>query len=104
MSKKNEVTLDAKSTFNALSNAKHIFGYVQEQTSFKPLKFVESDENLKLVVIKEDGEIEGLFTDSPTAIQSLKEVQIAFGDDMPFITVKQRQTAKGQTIYYCEVN
>ena len=103
MAKQQNVQLDAKSTFNALSNAKHIFAYVQENVKFKPLKYVETDESLKLVVVNESGEIDGLFTDSPTAIQSLKEVQIAFGDEMPFIQLKQRQTAKGNTIYYCEV-
>ncbi|MCS5736734.1 UNVERIFIED_CONTAM: hypothetical protein RF648_17735 [Kocuria sp. CPCC 205274] len=96
-------TLDSKAIFNALANAKHIFSFKEEGTKIKLLKIVETDENCKAVIMTEDGEIDGLFTDSASARQSLKEVMAVFGDEQPFITIKLKTTAKGASVYYVEV-
>ena len=95
--------LDTKTIFNALSNAKHIFAFKEEGTAFKLLKLVNTDEATKAVVMTEDGEITGLFTDSQSAKTALQEVQAVFGDDQPFITVHIKETAKKQSVYYLEV-
>ena len=95
--------LDTKTIFNALANAKHIFAFKEEGTAFKLLKLVNTDEATKAVVMTEDGEISGLFTDSQSAKTALQEVLAVFGDDQPFITVHIKETAKKQSVYYVEV-
>ena len=95
--------LDTKAIFNALANAKHIFAFKEEGIAFKLLKLVITDEATKAVVMTEDGEISGLFTDSQSAKSALQEVQAVFGDDQPFITVHIKETAKKQSVYYVEV-
>ena len=96
-------TLDTKTIFNALANAKHIFAFKEEGTAFKLLKLVITDEATKAVVMTEDGEISGLFTDSHSAKSALQEVQAVFGDDQPFITVHIKESAIIQSVYYVEV-
>ena len=76
---KNTPTLDTKAIFNALANAKHIFAFKEEDTPFKILKLVITEEATKAVVMTEDGEISGLFTDSQSAKSALQEVQAVFG-------------------------
>ena len=95
--------LDTKTIFNALANAKHIFAIKEEGTPFKILKLVITDEATKVVVMTEDGEIHGLFTDSASAKSALQEVQAVFGDDQPFIKVNIKETAKKQSVYFVEV-
>ena len=96
-------TLDTKTIFNALANAKHIYAFKEEGTAFKLLKLVNTDEATKAVVMTVEGEITGLFTDSQSAKTALQEVQAVFGDDQPFITVHIKETAKKQSVYYVEV-
>jgi hypothetical protein len=100
---KNTPVLDTKAIFNALANAKHIFTFKEEGTPFKILKLVITEEATKAVVMTEDGEIQGLFTDSASAKSALQEVQAVFGDDQPFIKVNIKETAKKQSVYYVEV-
>ena len=100
---KNTTALDTKAIFNALANAKHIFAFKEEGTAFKILKLVITEEATKAVVVTEDGEIQGLFTDSASAKSALQEVQAVFGDDQPFIKVNIKETAKKQSVYYVEV-
>ena len=95
--------LDTKTIFNALSNAKHIFAFKEEGIAFKLLKLVNTDEATKAVVMTEDGEICGLFTDSQSAKSALQELQAVFGDEQPFIIVRIKETAKKQSVYYVEV-
>ena len=95
--------LDTKTIFNALANAKHIFAFKEEGTPFKILKLVITDEATQVVVMTEDGEIHGLFTDSASAKSALQEVQAVFGDEQPFIKVKIKETAKKQSVYFVEV-
>ena len=95
--------IDAKTIFNALANAKHIYAFKEEGTAFKLLKLVNTEEATKAVVMTEDGEICGLFTDSQSAKTALQEVQAVFGDDQPFITVHIKETAKKQSVYYVKV-
>ena len=95
--------LDTKTIFNALANAKHIFAFKEEGTPFKILKLVITDEATKVVVMTEDGEIHGLFTDSASAKSALQEVQAVFGDEQPFIKVNIKETAKKQSVYFVEV-
>ena len=95
--------LDTKAIFNALANAKHIFAFKEEGTPFKILKLVITEEATKAVVVTEDGEIHGLFTDSKSAKSALQEVQSVFGNEQPFITVHIKETAKQQSVYYVEV-
>ena len=95
--------IDTKTIFNALANAKHIYAYKEESTAFKLLKLVNTDEATKAVVMTENGEICGLFTDSQSAKTALREVRAVFGDDQPFITVHIKETAKKQSVYYVEV-
>lgn len=102
MSKKN-TALDTKTIFNALANAKHIFAFKEEGIAFKILKLVITDDATKAVVVTEDGEISGLFTDAASAKYALQEVQAVFGDDQPFIKVNIKETAKNQSVYYVEV-
>lgn len=96
-------TLDTKAVFNALANATHIFAFKEEGIAFKILKLVITADACKAVVMKEDGEIIGLFTDSKSAQSALQEVEAVFGDDQPFIKVNIKETAKKQSVYYVEV-
>ena len=103
MTKSTVKTLDAKTKFNALANAKHIFAFKEESVAFKLLDLIITDDATKAVVVTEDGEIQGLFTDSASAKSSLQEVLAVFGDDQPFIKVNIKETAKKQSVYYVEV-
>ena len=103
MTKVKTPALDTKVIFNALANAKHIFAFKEDGIAFKLLKLVITDEATKAVVMTEDGEISGLFTDSQSAKSALQEVQAVFGDEQPFITVHIKETAKKQSVYYVEV-
>ena len=103
MTKATKTTLDAKTKFNALANAKHIFAFKEEGIAFKLLDLIITDDATKAVVVTEDGEIQGLFTDSASAKSSLQEVLAVFGDDQPFIKVNIKETAKKQSVYYVEV-
>ena len=103
MIKATKTTLDAKTKFNALANAKHIFAFKEEGIAFKLLDLIITDDATKAVVVTEDGEIQGLFTDSASAKSSLQEVLAVFGDDQPFIKVNIKETAKKQSVYYVEV-
>ena len=96
-------TITTKQKFNALTNAKHIFAFKEEQTKFKIIDIVEGENSTKAVVELENGEIEGLFTDSQTAREALREVKNVFGADQPMVQIKLRQTAKGASVYYVEV-
>lgn len=98
-----EIKLDAKIKFNALANAKHIFSFKEEGTAFKLLDLIITEEATKAVVVTEDGEIHGLFTDSSSAKSALQEVLACFGNEQPFIKVNIRETAKKQSVYYVEV-
>ena len=84
-----------------LESMRHAFK--EEGIAFKLLKLVITDDATKAVVMTEDGEICGLFTDSQSAKSALQEVQAVFGDDQPFITVHIKETAKKQSVYYVEV-
>lgn len=95
--------LDTKTIFNALANAKHIFAFKEEGTPFKILKLVITDDATKAVVMTEDGEIHGLFTDSASAKSALQEVQAVYWDEPPFIKVNIKETAKKQSVYFVEV-
>ena len=95
--------LSTKEKFNALSNAAHICAYKEEGVKFKIVELMESTNSMKAIIELEDGSFKGLFTDSKSAIESMKEVVAVFGDKQPFIVVKMRQTAKGMSVYFCEV-
>lgn len=95
--------LDNKAKFNALSNAKHIFALKEENTKFKLLEVINGEDNTKAVAVTEDGELIGIFTDSKSAKSALNDVLNCFGDDQPFITIKIKETAKNQSVYYAEV-
>lgn len=95
--------LDTKTIFNALANAKHIFAFKEEGIAFKILKLVITDDATKAVVVTEDGEVQGLYTDSASAKAALQEVQAVFSEDQPFIKVAIKETAKKQSVYYVEV-
>ena len=103
MTKSTVKTLDAKTKFNALANAKHIFAFKEEGVAFKLLDLIVTESSTKAIVVTEDGEIQGLFTDSASAKSSLQEVLAVFGDDQPFIKVNIKETAKKQSVYYVEV-
>lgn len=91
--------------YNALSNAVHIFAYKEEEIKFKVLHFEPQDEDFKLVVLKEDGTVAGLFSDSATARDAFRDFVSVFGDEteQPFVMVKIRETKKGTSVYYLEV-
>ena len=95
--------LDTKTIFSALAIAIHIFAFKGEETPFKILKLVVTDESTKAVVMTEDGGIFGLYTDSASAKSALQEVQAVFGDDQPFIKVNIKETAKKQSVYFVKV-
>ena len=96
-------TLTAKEKFNALANAKHIFAFKEEGTPFKLIDIVNYETGCKAVVELEDGAIEGIFTDSQSAKNSLLEVKAVFGNEQPFIKINLKKTAKGQSVYFVEV-
>ena len=96
--------LDAKTKFNALSNATHIFALKEEKTVFKLVEVISTDEGCKAIAInKETGEIFGIFTDSKSATSALKDVIACFGDEQPEIVVNIKETKKGQSVYFIEV-
>lgn len=95
--------LDTKAIFNALANADHIFAYKEERIPFKIMKLVNTEDACKAVVMTEDGEIKGLFTDSKSAKAALQEVEAVFEDDQPFIIMNIKETAKKQSVYFVEV-
>ena len=95
--------LDAKTKFNALANAQHIFAYKEEQTPFKLIDIINSENGCKAVIELEDGSVTGLFTDSQSAKDALHEVLAVFSNDQPFITVHIKTTKKGSSVYYVEV-
>ena len=99
--KQNQIT--AKDKFNALANATHIFAFKEEGTKFKIVDIVENGDSTKAVIQFESGELGGLFTDSASARDALKEVQAVFGDEQPFIVINMRETKKGASVYYVEV-
>ena len=96
--------IDAKTKFNALSNATHIFALKEDNTSFKLIDVINTDDECKAVALnQETGEIFGIFTDSKSAKSALNDVLNCFGTDQPFITVNIKETKKGQSVYYVEV-
>ena len=103
MTKSTVKTLDKKTKFNALANAKHIFAFKEEGVAFKLMELIVTESATKAIVVTEDGEIQGLFTDSASAKSSLQEVLAVFGDKQPFIKVNIKETAKNQSVYYVEV-
>lgn len=97
------ITLTAKDKFNALANAKHIFAFKEEETKIQILEVIDTPDGTKAVVMTEDGEISGLFTNSASAKSALHEVVAVFGNERPFVQIKIRETAKKQSVYYVEV-
>lgn len=97
------VELTAKEKFNAYSNATHIFAFKEEGTQFKILDYVDNGDSLKAVVLTEAGEVKGLYTDSITGANAIKEVYNVFGDEQPFVVVNLKKTPKGASVYYIEV-
>lgn len=98
-----KITLTAKDKFNALSNAKHIFAFKEEETPIQVLDVIDTDDGAKAIVLTGDGEIQGLFTNARSAISALKELRSAFEDDQPQVLVRIRETAKKQSVYYFEI-
>jgi len=98
-----KITLTAKEQFNALSNATHIFALKEDAVKFQLIKIVNSEEDCKAVAVNEDGEVFGIFTDSKSAKSTLNDIMNCFGDDQPFLTMKIKETKKGQSIYYAEI-
>lgn len=96
-------TITAKEKFNVLANAAHIFAFKEEKTKFKLVEIVENGDTTKAVIQFESGELGGLFTDAQSARDALKEVFSLFGEEQPFITVNLRQTKKGASVYFVEV-
>lgn len=95
--------LDNKAKFNALSNAIHIFALKEEATAFKLLEIINGEDDTKAVAVTTAGELIGIFTNSKSAKATLNDVFNCFGDDQPFVTIKIKETAKGQSVYYAEV-
>lgn len=95
--------ITAKDKFNALSNATHIFALKEDGTSFKLLEVMAGEEETKAVAVTEDGELIGIFTDSKSAQSTFNDLMSAFGSDQPFIKMKIRETKKGQSVYFAEV-
>lgn len=98
-----KIELTAKEKFNALANAKHIFAFKEEEIPIRILEVIDTPDGAKAVVATEDGEIQGLFTNSASAISALHEVVACFGDEHPLVLIKIRETAKKQSVYYVEV-
>ncbi len=95
--------LDAKTKFNALQNADHIFKFKEDGIPFQIVEIVSTGEECKAVVMTQDGELKGLFTDSKSAQNALKDVVDCFGTEQPFITMHIKETAKKQSVYYAEI-
>lgn len=95
--------LTAKEKFNALADAQHIFAYKEEETPFRVLDIVNSEQGCKAIVELEDGTIQGLFTDSQSAKDALHEVKNVFTDEPPLIVVRMKKTKKDQSVYYVEI-
>ena len=95
--------LTAKEKFNALADAKHIFAYKEDDTAFRIIDIVNSEQGCKAVVELEDGTVSGLFTDSQSAKDALHEVKAVFDNDQPLIKINMKKTAKGQSVYFVEV-
>ena len=95
--------LTAKEKFNALADAKHIFAFKEDDTAFRIIDIVNSEQGCKAVVELEDGTVTGLFTDSQSAKDALHEVKAVFDNDQPLIKVNMKKTAKGQSVYFVEV-
>jgi len=96
--------LDNKAKFNALSNATHIFALKEDGTEFQLIEVVNGEDDTKAVAMTKEGEIFGIFTDSKSAKSALNDVMNCFGNEQPFITMKIKETAKGQSVYYVEVS
>lgn len=97
------MTITAKVKFNALQNAQHIFALKEEGTLFRLVELVESEENTKAIITREDGTVDALFTDSKSARDALREVLAVFGDEQPLVKIGMRQTPKGASVYFVEV-
>ena len=97
------INLTPKEQFNALANATHIFALKEEVTPFKLIKVINGEEDTKAIAIKEDGVIIGIFTDSKSAKATLNDVINCFGEDQPFIIMHVKETKKGQSVYYAEI-
>lgn len=95
--------LDSKVKFNALSNAIHIFALKEDGVKFQLIDIINGEEDTKAVAVNEDGEIFGIFTDSKSGKTALNDVMNCFGEEQPFIQMHVRETKKGQTVYYAEV-
>jgi len=95
--------LDAKTKFNALSNATHIFALKEDSVEFQLIEVVNGEDDTKAIAVNRDGEIFGIFTDSKSAKSALNDVINCFGADQPFITVRIKETPKGQSVYYIEI-
>lgn len=95
--------LTAKEKFNALADAKHIFAYKEDDTAFRIIDIVNSEQGCKAVVELEDGTVTGLFTDSQSAKDALHEVKAVFDGEQPLIKVRMKKTPKGQSVYFVEV-
>ena len=95
--------LDAKVKFNALSNAIHIFALKEDGVKFKLIDVINGEEDAKAVAVNEDGEIFGIFTNSKSAKSTLNDVMNCFGAEQPFIQMFVKETKKGQSVYYAEV-
>lgn len=101
--KTTNIKLDAKTKFEALQNAKHIFGFKEDKTKFKLLDVVNGEDNCKAVVVTEDGEIMGLFTDSRSAKSVLNDVFNVFKNEQPFIIIDVKETDDNKSVYRVEV-
>lgn len=98
------IKLDAKTKFNALSNATHIFALKEDGVLFQLIDVINTEDGCKAVATnQETGEIFGVFTDSKSAKSALNDVLACFGDDQPFIKMNIKETKKGQSVYFVEV-
>lgn len=98
------LNITAKDKFNALQNAAHIFAFKEEGIKFRPLEMIRAEDSAKVIVQREDGTIDALFTDARSAIESLAEVIAVFGvENAPLVKVNTRNTKKGATVYYVEI-
>lgn len=95
--------IDSKAKFNALSNATHIFALKEDGTPFQLIEVINGEDDTKAVAMTKDGELIGIFTDSKSAKSTLNDVMACFGKDQPFITMHVKETRKGQSVYYAEV-
>lgn len=95
--------LTIKDKFNAIQNAIHVYAYKEDKIKFKILDLIHTDGSTKAVVVTDSGEVQGLFTDSPSAISALSEVFTMFSEEQPFITVNMKTTKKGASVYYVTI-